>query len=413
MRPVEREIEEFMSRRLERPCMFVPSARLGLYIAMRALLSPGRRILVSPITDDVILFTILAAGLVPVFSPVSPDDGNIDPALVPREVWSSVDGVLTSNLYGLPDHVEDLRARCDRLGIPLVEDAAHAIETRVGGRYIGTFGDVGVWSLSKHVGAGCGGVLAFPDEQARPELERLRDATLAEPGTSARVQRATTQTVSGVVIALHLVWPVRWLRRRLGLVERTGYRMPLRPQALENARRAAPDLDHFDSWIRVDRHDYRMPPSSHELRHALRLLHALDADRGRRQEGVARLAEVPTAAAGVRAGDPQPLFRVPLLVADRAAAMRQLERRVLSIGYIYDPPLNEYAGPAFADTAAVTVEVARWWARHVVAVDPLEADRVLGMGRRARSVADVLSRLPDPAPTAEVADRRTLLGVSR
>jgi hypothetical protein len=38
--------------------------------------------------------------------------------------WSSQGGVLTTNLYGLPDREAGLRARCDRLGIPLTEDAA-------------------------------------------------------------------------------------------------------------------------------------------------------------------------------------------------------------------------------------------------------------------------------------------------
>jgi hypothetical protein len=38
--------------------------------------------------------------------------------------WSSQGGVLTTNLYGLPDREAGLRARCDRLGIPLTEGAA-------------------------------------------------------------------------------------------------------------------------------------------------------------------------------------------------------------------------------------------------------------------------------------------------
>jgi hypothetical protein len=38
--------------------------------------------------------------------------------------WSSQGGVLTTNLYGLPDREAGLRAHCDRLGIPLTEDAA-------------------------------------------------------------------------------------------------------------------------------------------------------------------------------------------------------------------------------------------------------------------------------------------------
>jgi DegT/DnrJ/EryC1/StrS aminotransferase family len=399
---LEREIEAFMSWRLDRPCMFFPSARLALYIALRARVPPRRRILMSPLTDDVIFFTLLAAGLVPVIAPVSRDDGNIDPVKVPSGVWESLDAVVTTNLYGLPDRVQDLQARCRRLGIPLIEDAAHAIETTVAGRPVGTFGDAAVFSLSKHVGAGAGGILAFTDERARPELERLRDAVVARADAGDRLARATTHAATQTVIALHLVWPVRWLRRRLGMVERTEHRMPLRASALQRAIHGGGDLEQFDPWIRVDRRDYRVQPSRDQLRRALRRLRALEKDRDRRLEGVARLAALPTAAAGARGGDPQPLFRVPLLVADRPAAMTRLERRLLSIGYIYDPPLDDYAGPRLAEPTAAA-DVARWWARHVVPIDPLEADRVLGRSRRARSTAAVLSRAPSPPPMATLA----------
>jgi hypothetical protein len=184
--------------------------------------------------------------------------------------------------------------------------------------------------------------------------------------------------------------------------------MPLRGPALRKAVRAGAELERFDPWIRVDRRDYRMEPSADQLQRALQGLRALDAERNVRREGVARLAALPTAAAGVRDGDPQPLFRVPLLVGDRPAAMAQLERRLLSIGYIYDPPLDDYAGPEFAEPGS-TPDVARWWARHVVPVDPLEVDRVLGGSRRARTAAAVLSQAAGPAPTENGTQRETVL----
>jgi dTDP-4-amino-4,6-dideoxygalactose transaminase len=86
----------------------------------------------SPPNDDVILFVVLAAGLRPVMAPVSPADGDIDPAAVSDATRLSLGGVLTTNLSGLPDPVAELAARCD-LGIPLIEDA-HAIQTEVDGR---------------------------------------------------------------------------------------------------------------------------------------------------------------------------------------------------------------------------------------------------------------------------------------
>ena len=365
-----------MAGRLGRPCLIFPSGRLALYVGLRASVRPGTRILMSPINDDVVFFVVLAAGLRPVMAPVSREDGNIDLGLVPDSVWPSLGGVLTTNLYGLPDRVQELRSRCDRLGIPLIEDAAHGIETDVDGRLLGTFGDVAAFSLSKHLGAHEGGLLAFGDEADRPSLERLRDAAIVPTRLRERLVGAGTRTVERLVIQLHLVWPVRRLRRTLRLVERSGSRMPLRADDLRHAVGVAPDLEAFHSWVRVDRHHYRLRPSGHLLKKALRRLRDLDADRSRRIEQVGRLRTLPIAAPAVRTGEPQPLFRVPLLVDDRAAMIGKLERHVLGTGYIYDPPLDDYAGPEFAEPSSAP-EAARWWASHVCPVDPLEADAVL------------------------------------
>jgi dTDP-4-amino-4,6-dideoxygalactose transaminase len=375
-RRLEREIEAVMSSRLDRPCLFLPSGRLALYVALRAWLRPGNKILMSPVTDDVIFFTVLAAGLRPVIAPLSPEDGNIEPSLVQDGVWANLDGVLTTNLYGLPDRVLDLRSRCDRLGIPLIEDAAHAIQTVVDGRLIGTFGEVAVFSLSKQVGAACGGVVAFSDEAERAELERLRNAATVPGELRERSIALAAVYAEPLVVRLHLTWPVRWLRRRLGLAERRTNRMPLRAVELERAIAAGAGVAAFHPWMRVDRHGYRAQPSPILLERALRRLRHLDADEARRVEGVNQLRALPMAAPAVRNGVPQPLFRVPLLVDDRATLITKLERRIRSIGYIYDPPLDDYAGPAFADPSPAP-DVARSWASHVFPADPLDADQVM------------------------------------
>jgi dTDP-4-amino-4,6-dideoxygalactose transaminase len=375
-RRLERDIEAVMESRLGRPCLFLPSGRLALYLALRAWLKPANRILMSPVTDDVILFTVLAAGLRPVMAPLSPVDGNIEPSLVPERVWSSLDGVLTTNLYGLPDRVLDLRSRCGRLGIPLIEDGAHAIQTVVDGRPIGTFGQVAAFSLSKHVDAACGGILAFTDEADRAELEGLRDAAIVPGERRERGIRVAAVYAESLVVGLHLIWPARWLRRRLGLAERRTFRMPLRAAELERAVAEGPGLGAFHPWMRVDRHDYRVRPSSIMLERALRRLRRLDADGARRVEGVERLRALATVAPAVRTGDPQPLFRVPLLVEDRAALVTNLERRIRSVGYVFDPPLDDYAGPAFAEPSPAP-EVARSWASRVFPADPLDADAVI------------------------------------
>src|SRR6266480_5814567 len=139
-----RVIEEFFFRRYERHALYLPSGRLALYLAFRQWLQPGDRVLMSPLTDDVVFFTVLAANLVPVLGPVDPSTGNIDPVAIEESTWIGLRAVLTTNLYGIPDRMDLLEERCRRHSLLLLEDAAHAFDSRFAGRRIGQFGIMAV-----------------------------------------------------------------------------------------------------------------------------------------------------------------------------------------------------------------------------------------------------------------------------
>lgn len=370
-----------MRDRLGRECVYVPSCRFGLYVALRHWCPPGGRVLMSPVNDDVVLFVVLAAGLRPVQAPLHACDGTIDLGAVPDELWGSLSAVLTTNLYGSPDPAPELRARCDASGIPLIEDAAHAIGSEIGGRPVGAWGEASVLSLSKHTGAQAGGIL-----------------TLADPGLSEAVRATCEELLTPSRPASELAYAVRpyaeaavrrlGLRRaawaamgRLGLVERDGIRMPLRPDALARAAAAAPDLTAYDPWVRVDMHTYRLRSGPLRLRRVRRRLGRLDEVLAACRDGTELLRS--TRWARPREGSPaQPLFRVPLLVADRDAARAALARSGIVVGYLYDPPLDDYAGPEFTDPSPAP-EAARWFARHALPVDPLRAREAIGVLERS------------------------------
>lgn len=371
-----RTLEAAMGARLGRECLYVPSCRLGLYLALRHWCEPGGRILMSPVNDDVILFVVLAAGLRPVQAPLSAVDGSIDTDAVPATVWNGLSAVLTTNLYGNPDPAGLLRERCDRLGIPLVEDAAHAIGSVTDGKPVGSYGDAAVFSLSKHVGAKAGGFLAVADPALRGPLEQARDALLDPARLAAELAYGVRPYAESAVRGLRLAPAAWWALRTLGLQEREEIRMPLRPAELRQALDAAPSLAAFHSWVRVDMHDYRIAPGRLRLR---RLVHRLDRLDGRltaHRAGTERLLATrwaPPVPADARV---QPLFRVPLLVADRDAAVAALARHRVTVGYLYDPPLDVYAGEAFTDPSPAPAGAA-WFARHALPVDPLRAGPVI------------------------------------
>ncbi|GHB55651.1 hypothetical protein GCM10010377_53410 [Streptomyces viridiviolaceus] len=380
--PRER-LEETMRSRLGRESVYVPSCRFGLYAALRHWCPPGGRVLMSPVNDDVIFFVVLAAGLRPVQAPLNPADASIDVDAVPEEVWGSLSAVLTTNLYGNPDSAPELRARCDALGIPLFEDAAHAIGSEVGGRPVGAWGDASVFSLSKHVGAKAGGILSVADAGLREALEKTCDDLLLPRRTTAEVAYAVRPYAEAAVRGLRLRRAAWATMRMLGLMEREEIRMPLRPEELARAVASAPDLGAHDPWVRVDMHDYRLRSGRFRLTRIGRKLDRLDDVLARCRAGTELLLSTPWAGPAGRtgrgagpSGRAQPLFRVPLFVADRDAATAALARRGVVVGYLYDPPLDDYAGADFTDPSP-SPEGARWFARHALPVDPLRARTVV------------------------------------
>lgn len=394
-------IEEFFRRRYGRHALYLPSGRLALYVAFREWLRPGDRLLMSPLNDDVVFFVVLAAGLVPVLGPIDPGTGNLDPAAVEDSTWTNVRAVLTTNLYGIPDQMGLLEERSREHGLVLLEDAAHAIDSRYGGRRIGEFGTGAAYSFSKHVRV-FGGVLTFADAGRRDSLaRRVTEALRTGPlhvVAAHQARRLLTNTVAA--------WPA--LRARLAAVryrvrrrERLRYRMRYDAAEVVQAQQAGGGLERFERWVRVDNHMYRTWPSRLGLRAALRRIEAFEENRDVRLEGTRKLARLGLTPAGLPLCSDTVLMKVPLLVRDRDRVRRHLTARGLRTPYIYDPPLDVYA-PEVVESLAPP-DVAGAWARSVLPVDPLDADRLLvlleespGLCQPATEVLDYARAVTQP-----------------
>jgi hypothetical protein len=124
-----------------------------------------------------------------------------------------------------------------------------------------------------------------------------------------------------------------------------------------------------------------MRQRSSYLKRTLSCLRDLKRDREERIAGVFRLRALDAVAPAAREGDPLPLLRVPLLIEDRDAVALELRRRGVNVFFVYAPPLDEYSGPEFCEPSPLP-EAARWWATHILPIDPHHAERVLDLVRK-------------------------------
>lgn len=376
---VEAEIEAIFEARTGRVSAFMPSGRFALHLAFRLLLSPGDRILMSPLEDDTVFFGALAAGLRPVMAPVSTADGNLRLDATGPNTWSSLDAVLTANIYGLPDRVAELRLRCDELQIPLIEDAAHALEADVEGCPVGSYGAASVFSLSKHL-PGRGGILSLAEPAAAAAASRLRTTLMAEKSARRRAADTARSGVRGALESARLMAAVQRARRSIRRRSLGEWRVPLRASRLRRAVSAEYGLEVFDEWMNTAYPDYRMGQRSSALERTLAALRDVERDREERLAGVVRLRELDAVAPGAQAGPPQPLLRVPLLIENRDSVASALHRQGINVYFVYDPPLDEYAGPEFVEPSQAP-DAASWWSRHVLPIDPHDAKQVVNLVR--------------------------------
>lgn len=74
--------------------------------------------------------------------------------------------IIVTNLFGHPAYLATMRTWCDSNKVWMIEDNAQAPFAKEGGRYAGTIGHIGVFSLNvhKHIQCGEGGVIATDDD---------------------------------------------------------------------------------------------------------------------------------------------------------------------------------------------------------------------------------------------------------
>lgn len=172
MGPKTKSFETDFAKRLKLPnAVVVSSGSNALYLAMTLLdLPPGSDVIVPSFTWVACAHSVLLAGHRPVFCDVDLATQNPTAEDIERARTPNTRAVLVVHYAGLPVVMDPIL----ELGLPVVEDAAHAVDSRHGDRYCGSMGDVGIYSFDavKNLVMGEGGAVTARDP-ARAERARL------------------------------------------------------------------------------------------------------------------------------------------------------------------------------------------------------------------------------------------------
>jgi dTDP-4-amino-4,6-dideoxygalactose transaminase len=155
---------------------------VALITAIKALKLSGE-VLTTPFTFPATPHALSWSGITPVFCDIDPETCNIDPDAVERAITPRSTGILAVHVYGTPCDVGRMQQIADTHGLRIVYDAAHAFGARVGGRGIGNFGDLSMFSFhaTKLFHTAEGGALACADPALTAHISDLRNFGIHGP----------------------------------------------------------------------------------------------------------------------------------------------------------------------------------------------------------------------------------------
>jgi dTDP-4-amino-4,6-dideoxygalactose transaminase len=181
--PRSAELERRMAEYLQAEhVLALASGTAALHLALVGLgVGPGDEVITTTITWPATVNVIVHSGATPVFVDVLPGDLNIDPDLVAEAVTERTKAIMPVDLAGQPADLDPLL----ELGVPIVEDAAHAAESWYRGRKVGAIADVTCFSLyaTKNIAAGEGGLIATNRDEV---AQAVRDLRLMRRGDGSR-----------------------------------------------------------------------------------------------------------------------------------------------------------------------------------------------------------------------------------
>jgi perosamine synthetase len=162
-----------------RNCYFASSGRAALSLVLQSLhrLDPKRdEVLLPAFTSFSVPSAVAHAGLkISLYdldrATLSPDIESLRMAVNDRSLC-----MVVCHLYGYPCDMDNVMQVADQFGLPVIDDAAQAMGATFAGQPVGTFGEAGLFSLSrgKNISTVDGGILVTNSPRIAAELERRK-----------------------------------------------------------------------------------------------------------------------------------------------------------------------------------------------------------------------------------------------
>jgi len=187
--PKTAEFERAFAERRGLPGMvLLDSGSNSLYVALRLLdLAPGSEVIVPSWTWIACGHAVVIAGCKPVFCDVDYETQNLTAATVEPRLGPRTAAIMAVHYAGRPVRLDELQG----LGLPILEDAAHAVDSTLQGKPCGGIGEVGIYSFDaiKNLATPEGGGVTARDPERLARAKLLRYCGIGKSGFEASAER--------------------------------------------------------------------------------------------------------------------------------------------------------------------------------------------------------------------------------
>ena len=132
-----------------------------MYYLLVIQLKKGDEVILPSMTFAATANAVIHAGGVPIFADCKIETMNIDINDIERKITKKTKAIIPVHFAGRPCEMDKIMLIAKKFNLKVIEDCAHAIETKYNGKFAGTFGDIGCLSfyVTKNLTTGEGGAL--------------------------------------------------------------------------------------------------------------------------------------------------------------------------------------------------------------------------------------------------------------
>lgn len=188
-RNVDQFEKQYMAKFRLRSFAMVDSGSNALFMAVKLLdLPPGSEVILPAFTWVSCAQAVILAGHKPIFCDVDLRTMNARREDIESKITEKTAAIMVVHYAGLAVDMEPIID----LGYPVIEDAAHAVDSTYKGKPCGTIGDVGIYSYDavKNLTVGEGGGITARNSQWIERAKVMRYCGIGKSGFDAAVSSA-------------------------------------------------------------------------------------------------------------------------------------------------------------------------------------------------------------------------------